>query len=90
MKNITNGFAFLLWTRLGGGPDDAKEIMRHSFFSGVDWQDVYDKKVHDGKPCICTVFFAICVRFTQKDIREATPMSVFSYVHIQTKHYGGM
>ncbi|KAB0341494.1 hypothetical protein FD754_018420 [Muntiacus muntjak] len=31
--------------RLGGGPDDAKEIMRHSFFSGVNWQDVYDKKV---------------------------------------------
>ncbi|GLD63960.1 RAC-gamma serine/threonine-protein kinase isoform X2 [Lates japonicus] len=31
--------------RLGGGPDDAKEIMRHSFFSGVDWQDVYDKKL---------------------------------------------
>lgn len=31
--------------RLGGGPDDAKEIMRHSFFAAVDWQDVYDKKV---------------------------------------------
>lgn len=34
---------------LGGGPDDAKEIMRHSFFSGVNWQDVYDKKVR----CLC-------------------------------------
>ncbi|KAI9535653.1 RAC-gamma serine/threonine-protein kinase [Dissostichus eleginoides] len=31
--------------RLGGGPDDAKEIMRHSFFSGVDWQHVYDRKM---------------------------------------------
>ncbi|CAF89793.1 unnamed protein product, partial [Tetraodon nigroviridis] len=31
--------------RLGGGPDDAKEIMRHSFFSGIDWQDVYNKKL---------------------------------------------
>ncbi|XP_057704423.1 RAC-gamma serine/threonine-protein kinase isoform X2 [Corythoichthys intestinalis] len=31
--------------RLGGGPDDAKEIMRHSFFTGVDWQHVYDKKM---------------------------------------------
>ncbi|KAK1905814.1 RAC-gamma serine/threonine-protein kinase [Dissostichus eleginoides] len=30
---------------LGGGPDDAKEIMRHSFFSGVDWQHVYDRKM---------------------------------------------
>jgi len=34
--------------RLGGGPDDAKEIMRHSFFGTVDWQDVYDKKVTAG------------------------------------------
>lgn len=34
--------------RLGGGPDDAKEIMRHSFFGTVDWQDVYDKKVRAG------------------------------------------
>ncbi|CDQ96412.1 unnamed protein product [Oncorhynchus mykiss] len=31
--------------RLGGGPDDAKEIMGHSFFTGIEWQDVYDKKV---------------------------------------------
>ncbi|XP_077585388.1 RAC-gamma serine/threonine-protein kinase isoform X2 [Stigmatopora nigra] len=31
--------------RLGGGPDDAKEIMRHGFFAGVDWQHVYDKKM---------------------------------------------
>ena len=36
---------FVLFFRLGGGPDDAKEIMRHSFFTGIDWQDVYDKKV---------------------------------------------
>uniref|UniRef100_A0A8C9EGF5 non-specific serine/threonine protein kinase n=1 Tax=Pavo cristatus TaxID=9049 RepID=A0A8C9EGF5_PAVCR len=28
-----------------GRPDDAKEIMRHSFFAGVNWQDVYDKKL---------------------------------------------
>lgn len=34
--------------RLGGGPDDAKEIMRHSFFGTIDWQDVYDKKVRAG------------------------------------------
>ncbi|EHB16408.1 RAC-gamma serine/threonine-protein kinase [Heterocephalus glaber] len=30
---------------LGGGPDDAKQIMRPSFFSEVNWQDVYDKKL---------------------------------------------
>ncbi|XP_078261482.1 RAC-gamma serine/threonine-protein kinase isoform X2 [Rhinoraja longicauda] len=31
--------------RLGGGPEDARDIMQHSFFSGVNWQDVYDKKL---------------------------------------------
>ncbi|XP_040830919.1 RAC-alpha serine/threonine-protein kinase isoform X3 [Ochotona curzoniae] len=30
--------------RLGGGSEDAKEIMRHRFFSGIVWQDVYEKK----------------------------------------------
>ncbi|KAI7691671.1 RAC serine/threonine-protein kinase [Sarcoptes scabiei] len=31
--------------RLGGGPDDAKQIMYHPFFRGVNWQDVLDKKI---------------------------------------------
>uniref|UniRef100_A0A673LX03 non-specific serine/threonine protein kinase n=1 Tax=Sinocyclocheilus rhinocerous TaxID=307959 RepID=A0A673LX03_9TELE len=31
--------------RLGGGPDDAKEIMQHKFFTGIVWQDVYEKKL---------------------------------------------
>uniref|UniRef100_A0A4W3JWC9 non-specific serine/threonine protein kinase n=1 Tax=Callorhinchus milii TaxID=7868 RepID=A0A4W3JWC9_CALMI len=31
--------------RLGGGPEDAKDIMQHSFFTGINWQDVYDKKL---------------------------------------------
>ncbi|XP_042633325.1 RAC-alpha serine/threonine-protein kinase isoform X4 [Cyprinus carpio] len=31
--------------RLGGGPDDAKEIMQHKFFAGTEWQDVYEKKL---------------------------------------------
>ncbi|XP_067126460.1 RAC serine/threonine-protein kinase [Centruroides vittatus] len=31
--------------RLGGGPDDAKEIMIHSFFRGMNWQDLLEKKV---------------------------------------------
>jgi RAC serine/threonine-protein kinase len=30
---------------LGGGLDNTKEIMRHNFFSGVNWQGVYDKKL---------------------------------------------
>ncbi|XP_070985020.1 RAC-alpha serine/threonine-protein kinase-like isoform X2 [Oncorhynchus clarkii lewisi] len=31
--------------RLGGGQHDAKEIMQHKFFAGIEWQDVYEKKL---------------------------------------------
>lgn len=31
--------------RLGGGPDDAKEIMLHPFFVGMNWQELIEKKV---------------------------------------------
>ncbi|XP_027205019.1 AKT serine/threonine protein kinase [Dermatophagoides pteronyssinus] len=31
--------------RLGGGPEDAKQIMFHPFFRGVNWQDVLEKKI---------------------------------------------
>jgi len=31
--------------RLGSGPTDAQEIMSHSFFRNINWDDVRDKKV---------------------------------------------
>ncbi|CAL8268397.1 unnamed protein product [Merluccius merluccius] len=31
--------------RLGGGPNDAKEVMSHAFFVTINWQDVVDKKL---------------------------------------------
>uniref|UniRef100_A0A671TTJ0 non-specific serine/threonine protein kinase n=1 Tax=Sparus aurata TaxID=8175 RepID=A0A671TTJ0_SPAAU len=31
--------------RLGGGPDDAKEVMTHKFFITINWQDVVQKKL---------------------------------------------
>lgn len=31
--------------RLGGGPEDAKEIMVHPFFVYINWQDLAEKKV---------------------------------------------
>lgn len=31
--------------RLGGGPGDAREVMEHRFFLGINWQDVMQKKV---------------------------------------------
>ncbi|KAI4498123.1 hypothetical protein M0802_006947, partial [Mischocyttarus mexicanus] len=30
--------------RLGGGPNDAKDIMNHAFFSSIDWSDLVQKK----------------------------------------------
>uniref|UniRef100_A0A4W6D9J6 non-specific serine/threonine protein kinase n=1 Tax=Lates calcarifer TaxID=8187 RepID=A0A4W6D9J6_LATCA len=31
--------------RLGGGPNDAKEVMSHKFFITINWQDVVQKKL---------------------------------------------
>uniref|UniRef100_A0A8P4GGH7 non-specific serine/threonine protein kinase n=1 Tax=Dicentrarchus labrax TaxID=13489 RepID=A0A8P4GGH7_DICLA len=31
--------------RLGGGPDDAKDVMSHKFFTSINWQDVIEKKL---------------------------------------------
>jgi RAC serine/threonine-protein kinase len=31
--------------RLGGGPDDAAEIMHHAFFADMDWEALYKKQV---------------------------------------------
>lgn len=31
--------------RLGGGPEDAKEIMVHPFFSSISWRDLEQKKI---------------------------------------------
>ncbi|XP_059362119.1 RAC-beta serine/threonine-protein kinase [Carassius carassius] len=31
--------------RLGGGPEDAKEVMTHKFFSSMNWYDVLQKKL---------------------------------------------
>ncbi|CAG9763775.1 unnamed protein product [Ceutorhynchus assimilis] len=31
--------------RLGGGPDDAKQIMAHPFFDSINWRDLELKKI---------------------------------------------
>ena len=36
---------FLCISSLGGGPEDAKEVMQHPFFSTINWEDIYNKKV---------------------------------------------
>eukprot|EP00079_Xenopus_tropicalis_P018701 XP_004920853.2 PREDICTED: RAC-alpha serine/threonine-protein kinase-like [Xenopus tropicalis] len=51
--------------RLGGGPDDAKEIMQHKFFAGIVWQDVYEKKV----------FINLVIQLRRVDITNAVYFS---------------
>ena len=31
--------------RLGSGPEDALEVMRHDFFKGINWDDLYNKRI---------------------------------------------
>ncbi|KAJ7373130.1 RAC-alpha serine/threonine-protein kinase [Desmophyllum pertusum] len=31
--------------RLGGGPDDAQEVMKHPFFGTINWDDIYHKRI---------------------------------------------
>ena len=38
-------FFFFCIFSLGGGPDDAKEVMQHNFFSTINWEDIYNKRV---------------------------------------------
>lgn len=47
--------------RLGGGPDDAKAIMAHPFFSCISWKDLEQKKV-DAPQKSCQVF-SITLKF---------------------------
>lgn len=45
-KHFLNGLLIKDPTkRLGGGPDDAREIMIHAFFRGLNWQDLLEKKI---------------------------------------------
>lgn len=45
-KHFLNGLLIKDPTkRLGGGPDDAREIMIHPFFRGLNWQDLLEKKI---------------------------------------------
>ncbi|XP_068723134.1 RAC-gamma serine/threonine-protein kinase-like [Montipora capricornis] len=31
--------------RLGGSPDDAKEVMNHQFFHTINWDDIFHKRI---------------------------------------------
>ena len=42
--------------RLGGGPEDANEIMAHPFFSCINWTDLQAKKVSHNFQIITSTF----------------------------------
>ena len=43
---------YFIFSRLGGGAEDAKEVTTHKFFTAINWQDVVDKKVSDWKNAV--------------------------------------
>jgi len=47
--------------RLGGGADDAKEIMAHIFFSSINWKDLEERKVKLN--CLLTI---TCMKLSTK------------------------
>lgn len=50
--------------RLGGGPDDAKAIMAHPFFSCISWKDLEQKKVKKRPLCVMLFNCSACVDST--------------------------
>lgn len=46
----------MLLFRLGGGPDDAKEVMLDPFFRSTPWQDLLEKKVQIYQFCKVELF----------------------------------
>ena len=50
--------------RLGGGSEDAKEIMQHRFFASIVWQDVYEKKVCGAVPQPAHPLTCTCLHLT--------------------------
>ena len=45
LKGIVKPMTTCNTHRLGGGPDDAKDVMTHKFFTSINWQDVVERKV---------------------------------------------
>ena len=43
--------------RLGAGPEGALEIMRHPFFTNIDWDKVHAKKTNPPKPRVQSEHF---------------------------------
>uniref|UniRef100_A0A1L8DLW5 non-specific serine/threonine protein kinase n=1 Tax=Nyssomyia neivai TaxID=330878 RepID=A0A1L8DLW5_9DIPT len=45
-RSLLNGFLVKIPSqRLGGGPDDVKEIQAHPFFASINWTDLEQKKI---------------------------------------------
>ena len=65
--------------RLGGGPEDALEIMNHAFFKNINWQDLEAKKVGMAyglylfsHTCFIDIFLDSCLnRFTSTICRSS-------------------
>lgn len=58
--------------RLGSGPDDALEVMRHESFKHINWDDLYSKRVP--APFIPTIQSATDTSNFDKEFTCVTPV----------------
>lgn len=69
--------------RLGGGSEDAKEIMQHRFFANIVWQDVYEKKVCIWPLCPSLDHVCVCARVHIQTLPHTdTPTVRFSLAQV--------
>lgn len=70
--------------RLGGGSEDAKEIMQHRFFANIVWQDVYEKKVCIWPLCLSLDHTCVCTHINTHSGHCACLWITHACAHIQT------
>ena len=58
--------------RLGSGPEDALEVMRHPFFKRIDWDDLYHKRTP--VPFLPKIQFDTDVSNFDKEFTSVTPL----------------
>ena len=57
--------------RLGSGPEDALEVMRHAFFKDINWDDLYHKRTP--VPFIPTLQSKTDTRYFDDEFTSAFP-----------------
>jgi len=68
--------------RLGSGPTDAEEVMVHQYFNGINWDDLYHKKIPS--PYIPTIS---CEKDTSNFESDVTGIDTAEPTEVQVGEY---